>query len=209
MAVVKVRAGRDVKQAEQANKVSSRNRDNFPNLEFVYAALYAGKIEEEEAKELNPRFQPNKQYGKLAKGKYVNTQGRLYRNHNKGVASLSPSCFEIHAAVEGGHITVEQGKDLNKRYNPEIPRNANRYRSVAKVKYIKESGVGKTPSLVNLHRAYLLGYITEEEATALNSGYDLSNKKRIRYLNSNLTFTDSGYFKVWGEKNKGVIKNDR
>jgi hypothetical protein len=209
MPLTRVRAGRDVKQLKQVSKVSSRNRDNFPNLEFVYAAVFAGKIEEEEAKELNPRFQPNKQYGKLAKGKYVNTQERLYRDHVRGVAPLNPSCFEIHSAVEGGHITVEQGKDLNKRYNPEIPQNANRYRSVAKVKYIKESGVGKTPALVNLHRAYLLGYITEEEATALNSGYDLSNKKRIRYLNSNLTFTDSGYFTAWEAKTKGVIKNDR
>ena len=201
-----MRAGRATKQARRASIVKSTKP---PNLEFVYAAIFAGKIEEEEAINLNPRFQPNKQYGNLRKGKYLLTQGMTYKDHHRGVAPLVASCVDIHSAVEGGHITKEEGKELNKRYKPENKMWAKEYRTKAKARYIKESGIGKTPSLVNLHRAYLQGLITEEEAIALNSDYDLSNKNRLRNLNSNLKLRDSGYFTAWEAKTKGVIKNDR
>jgi hypothetical protein len=188
-----------------------------PNLEFVYAALFAGKITEEEGKDLNPKFEPNKQYGNLQFGDKKNKKGsrytqlQAYRTHYRGSASLVPSCTDIHSAVESNYITEEEGKDLNKNYNPEIYINLIQYRRMAKARSIKESGLGKTPSLVNVHRAYKEGYIQAEEAITLNSDYDLSNKYKIKYLNNSLKKQDSGYFMTlyYRNKNEGVIKNDR
>ena len=198
-----VRVGRAAKQARVASLVRSSRP---PILKCVYAAIYAGKIDEEEAKDLNPKFEPNKQYGKLKKYNYKETQGSCYRTIGNGVASLTPSCLEIHSAVQGGHITEEEGRDLNKTYKPEIPTNLIHYRKIVKAQYIKESGIGKTPSLINLHRAYLQGYITEEEAIELNSGYDLSIKYMRKALDTNLQKQDTGY---WKAKRRGVVKNDR
>ena len=188
-----VRAGRATKQARLASIVKSNKP---PLLKCIYAALYAGKIDEEEAKDLNPKFEPNKQYGKLKKWGYKETQGACYRAIGRGVASLHPSCLEIHSAVQSGYITEEEGKDLNKFYKPEIAVNLIHYRKIVKAESIKKSGVGKTPSLINIHRAYLQGCIEAEEAIELNSGYDLSNKSKIRALDTNLEKQDSGYWKA-------------
>jgi hypothetical protein len=198
-----VRTGRANKQARRASIVKSNKP---PLLVCIYAALHAGKIDEEEAKELHPRFDPNRQIGRLERGKYKRTQAMTYRPHYRGAASLAPSCTDIQFAVEGGYITEEEGKDLNKNYKPEIALNLVHYRKMVKAITIKESGVGKTPSLVNVHRAYKQGFIKEEEASALNSEYDLSNKNRIMNLDANLRKQDSGYYRDWEVKNKGVIK---
>jgi hypothetical protein len=190
-----IRVGRAAKQARLASVVKSNKP---PLLKCIYAALHAGKIDEEEAKDLHPRFEPNKQIGKLEKGgKYKRTQEYCYRQYGRGAAALSPSCTDIHFAVEGGYITEEEGRDLNKNYKPEIAINLVHYRKMVKAIIIKESGTGKTPSLINVHRAYKQGHIEYEEASALNSDYDLSNKIRIRDLDSNLKKQDSGYYSIY------------
>jgi hypothetical protein len=200
-----VRAGRAAKQSRAASIVKSSKP---PKLESVYAALHAGKIEQEEAKDLNPKFEPDKQYGQLRFGERQNkngskrTQGSSYRTHYRGAAALTPSSTDIHTAVEGGHITKEEGVDLNKNYKPDVGKNAIHYRKMEKARRIKESGEGKTPSLINVHRAYKQGHVEKEEAEALNPQYDLSNKAKIKDINSALGKQDSGYSRAYEAKKK-------
>jgi hypothetical protein len=199
-----VRAGRAAKQARNASIVKSSKP---PKLGAVYAAVHAGKIEHEEAKDLNPKYTPEKQYGKLVFGPKANkkgskyTQGMHYRVHTEGAAALTPSSTDIHSAVEGGHITKEEGLALNKNYKPDVGKNAVHYRKMEKARRIQASGEGKTPSLVNVHRAVRQGHISSEEATSLNSKYEPNNKAQLKELTSNMGKQDRGYYRNW-EKNK-------
>lgn len=193
-----IRSERAAKQARNASMVNSTKP---PKLEVVYAAVHAGKIEPEEAKDLNPKYQPEKQYGSLrfgpgqSKTGSKRTQLSSYRTHDRGAAPLTPSNTDIHIAIEDGHITKEEGEDLNKNYKPNDKDKALHYRKMAKARRIKESGEGKTPSLINVHRAIKQGHIQTEEAKNLNSKYDPSNIPKIKQINSALGKQDSGYYK--------------
>jgi hypothetical protein len=205
-----VRAGRAAKQSRKAS-IAKSNKP--PRLGDVYAAVHSGKLEKEEAKDLHPRFDPEKQYGSLrfgpkaAKTGSKLTQADAYRVHYRGAAALTPSSTDIHSAVEGGHITKEEGEDLNKNYKPDVGKNAVHYRKMAKARKIKESGEGKTPSLVNVHRAHKQGHIQTEEAKNLNPQYDPSNKAKMKNLNSALGKQDSGYNTKYSAEYAAKTKN--
>jgi hypothetical protein len=201
----------DDEQAKDLNPGWSNNRDNFdfnrsflrskitPTLKNfrgidplpikVAEAVKEKHITPEEANELHPNWDAD------------HNRARTNQKINKKTGYI-PSLQNIHAAVENRKITFEEATSLNSKYNPTNKKQGVHLKKYNKLKAIKASGEGKTPSLINVHRAYKQGHIQEDEATSLNPKYDLSNKAKIKDLNSALTKQDSGYNRAYEAKKK-------
>jgi hypothetical protein len=138
------------KQNERQASIVKSNKP--PRLEAVHAAVFANKINEEEAKDLNPKYDPNKAYGK---GK--TTQAAAYATFSKGARGFTPSLTDVQRAVDEGHVTHNEARELNPKYR--------RYHG--KVRPLE----GFTPKLPDVHEAVEGGHISKGEAIALNPDY--------------------------------------
>ena len=229
-------------QHRQFSEGSGAFRANNSDIQLAYDA---GHINAEEAKDLNPGWSNNKDnfsfersflrpkitptinnfkgidplpinVAEAVKEKHISSEeaNELHHNwdanHNRARTNQKtskktgyiPSLQDVHAAVDSRSITFEEATSLNTKYNPNNKKQGVNLRKYNKLKGIKASGEGKTPSLVNVHRASEQGHITSEEAVSLNPKYDPNNKSQLKSLTSNMGKQDSGYYRKW-EKNKG------
>jgi len=147
------RTGRAEKQSREASIAKSTRP---PKLSSVYAAFNTKKINEEEAKNLNPKFNPSKIYGKSNV-----TQATHHNTYTKSAKAFTPSMSDIKAAHAGNHINLEEAQDLNPKYNP--------------LKNVPSGG--HIPSLTDVHKAYSGGHIDWADAVNLNPEYKKQSKR--------------------------------
>ena len=154
----------------------------------VAKAHKEGHITKEEADDLHPNWQQSHNKARASKA-FSSSHGKI------------PILQDLYKAHSAGHITPEEATDLNTNYKPTDKEQQKQLKRFNKNKDIKASGEGRTPSLVNVHRAVRQGHISSEEATSLNSKYEPNNKAQLRKLTSNMGKQDRGYYRNW-EKNK-------
>lgn len=193
-----IRKGRSQRSSRLAASIGATLT---PTLKQIYAAVDAGHITEEEAVELNPKYNPNKVYGRPKFDRrdknprpQILTQGKAYRAFEHSALPLKPSMWDVHEAVKGGHITAEEGVELNAQYDPSDKIQQKHLTKYVKLRAEREAGLGRIPSMVNVYRAHINGKITLQEAQELNPKYDPTDLYQVTQLRNNLKKQDSGYY---------------
>ena len=198
-----------------------------PSLKHVYAAVETGHIDDEQASDLNPVYNPKKKYGKTG----TNNQRNQHRQYQQGAAPLSANQSDVHHAFKAGHINEDEARELNPTFNPSNPRVQYDRSSIAVparpshvAKAYKEGHItkeeadelhpnwqsshnrarankaissshGKIPILQDIYKAHSAGHITPEEATDLNTNYkptDKEQQKQLKRFNKNKDIKASG-----------------
>lgn len=163
-----VEKGRDKKNKEVSSNLK-RTSQKPPNLNLVYAAYFRGEVGHEEAVDLNPKFNPKKEYSQ-SPGKKKNQESE-YKIYKRGSGGLIPKLHDIHHARKTGKITAEEAVNLNPKYakSAKDPKRRKSLTATHSSKKIREEG--RTPSMMDIHSAVTGGHITREEGGNLNSSY--------------------------------------
>lgn len=187
--------GRDIKSRTEAASLRNRRpstignvRGSTPNLTQVYAAVDEGHISHEEAKDLNPNYNPQKRYGTAKPS--TNTQLKQYRQFSHSAGGFTPNTSDVQHAYKEGHITHEEASALNPKWDPKksYVSNWRSFRPEGEPANKKSSERplaappgGKKPSGPDVARALSGGHITKEEADDLNPKHGKEyNRKRAR-----------------------------
>jgi hypothetical protein len=87
-----------------------------PEQPLVHAAHKSGKIDLEQAKDLNPKYDPSKRYNKKPKSEFTK------QKEERKSSGKPPSLLDTHEAVVGRKIAFEQAVDLNSNYGDKSKR---------------------------------------------------------------------------------------
>jgi hypothetical protein len=160
------RASRNLAMRSGISAANPQATAMTPSLKHVYAASESGKITHEEAKDLNPSYDPQKKYGVHGS----NTQKNQYRQFQNAAAGFMPNQSDTALAYKMGHITKEEAESLNPTFDP----NKNRVD-------VNRSNISKNPvpSPQKVAVAQRHGHITSEEADDLNPAW-IRNTGRAR-----------------------------
>ena len=94
------------------DKIAQVNRvAKVPYVRDIHAAVIGGHINSEEGLDLNKNYDPQdpRQF-RAAKAQIKNEENKKY--------GKTPRISDVHQAVTGGHISLEEGKDLTPKYDP-------------------------------------------------------------------------------------------
>jgi hypothetical protein len=103
------RLASDIKAAGYGVKLGAKPH-RTPEQPLVHAAYKEGHIDLEQAKDLNPKYSPNKRYNKKPISEF-----RAQKEERK-FTGKPPSMLDTHEAVVGRKVSFEEAADLNPKY---------------------------------------------------------------------------------------------